>query len=128
MPDPIIKNKDRYRTKEGCLAKCICPANALTPVYTFQQEAKYGSINIRLINHSDANASIVVYITSKPVHLVKGIADLLEEDTHSPVVKLDAGKVFIDREVITSPGETIFVLSSVKIVARLEGFENRPLG
>ena len=126
MVDPRIVDRSKLKTQSGLLTKGVIPENAYHRFYTVKEETKYASVRLRLINTSSEAAVVIVYLTDRRMH--DNPVDMELVDTIEPGIKLGPKSVFRSDEIVISANETMVIHSDKPlVVARLEGFENRPL-
>lgn len=127
MPNPQIVDRSKLKTQSGLLTKGVIPDGIYHRFYTVKEETKYASVRLRLINTSSEAAVVTVYLTGKRLHANPTEMDLV--DTIEPGIKLGPKSVFRSDEIVISASEAMVIHSDKPlVVARLEGFENRPLG
>lgn len=112
-------------TRSGLLGKAIVQPGLVTSVYylpaipptkySASQAAKHASVYINILNKNTASAMVDIYVaTSSDVTTV----DLIETG-----LVLENNATFVRGVIRMSAGEGIFVVSTLPIVVRVDGYE-----
>lgn len=100
---------------KGLLGKAVVKPGDDKPIYTLNKSKDHASVFINILNISAVPADIVIYVSDKS-NVTD--ADLIEKGvTISPTGLLTRSVVRL------SAGESIYIVSTANVVARIEGYE-----